>query len=186
MVTRRRRITRFIDFLRPTNGILLLPEGEKLSFAPGGFDLALEFDHQLANTRLAHRFNPTQRFIEHAPLLLRPIRLAHYASQLAVVKTGTRWTHSFHHFTLNCQGHRGNARVLDRARGQSNRLMTEERRGNQQSRLDFVTVESLDQARNGLSDQTGRVRDMATKTPKHRIQLTDDAIAFKFEEPGER
>src|SRR4249919_1548993 len=67
----------------------------KLAFAAGSFDLGFQFDRQLANSRLAHGFQPTQCFFDNSSLIFRKIGLARDAAELAFVITGARRSHSF-------------------------------------------------------------------------------------------
>src|ERR1051326_1048452 len=91
-----------------------------LTFPAGGFDLAFEFDPQLAKTRLAHRFQPAQGFFDDSPLVFGKIWLTRYAAEPASVVTGARRSHSFNRGLVDADGHGGNSCLLDRARGQPN------------------------------------------------------------------
>src|SRR6185503_20551063 len=48
--------------------------------------------------------------------------------------------------------------------------------------LHLITLHSLDQLRNQLIDKPSSIRNEPTKTPEHRIQLTDDSVLFKLEQ----
>ena len=53
----------------------------ELSFAACDFDLAFEINRQFLHSRFAHRLEPAKRLVEHAPLVLWPIRISGNASE---------------------------------------------------------------------------------------------------------
>jgi len=110
-----------------------------LSFAAGHLYFTLQLNHQSLESRLAHRFNPTQRFIQNAALMLRPIRFAGDAPEFPAIECCPGRAHTFRNQAIDGKCHCRNAGDFDRARRQADGLMTETRRGNQQSRLHLVT-----------------------------------------------
>ena len=115
-----------------------------------------------------------------------PERLARDAAELASVVAAARRAHALQHLALDREHKGRHARRFERARRQRQRLMTETRRRDQQHRLHLVAFDALDQLRHGVAHKARGVRDETVETPEDRVQLPDDAVAFKLEQARER
>src|SRR6266446_6970825 len=65
-----------------------------LALAPRFFHFAFQRHGELANSRLVHRLDQAQRFVQHSPLMFRPVRQSSDAAKFSSVKCRAR------HFTL--------------------------------------------------------------------------------------
>ena len=90
--------------------------GVSSTFAARLLDLALKLDSQIPNAHLVHWLDQTQRLIENAPLMFRPIRTTRDAAEFASIKRSARRTDGFNDVAINGEHHRGNARELKCAR----------------------------------------------------------------------
>src|SRR5688500_18927716 len=55
--------------------------------------------------------------------------------------------------------------------------------GNQQRRLYLITLRPLNYARHKFLDNSRRIWNVTAKTPEDRIQLSDDSVLLKLEQP---
>lgn len=86
-----------------------------LPLSARGLDLSLQIYCQLANARLAHRFEPAHCFIQDSALVLRPIRIAGDAAELSLIITGARRTYALNGLPINRQTNCRHAREFDGA-----------------------------------------------------------------------
>src|ERR1700682_1359830 len=141
---------------------------------------------QTAYPGLVHRLNQAQRLIQNSSLMLWPVGLSGDAAALALVKRSAGWPNAFNDLLIDRQSHRRDARLLESARYQRDRLMTKPRSRHEQRCLDLVASHSFQQFRQHLVRKSRRAGDETTETPKDGIELADDSVLLKFEESRQR
>jgi hypothetical protein len=82
-------------------------------------DLCFQFDDEFADGWLIHGLDPAERFVEHAPLVLRPIGSACDAPELASIISCAGRPDAFDDPFIDRDHHRRDSRHLNGARRQS-------------------------------------------------------------------